>query len=295
IEEFSEEKQESILKELCISNGIQYSQLEGNGPNVKEIEMFFSGYPYMAGLKHFVHLTTLVLVGQSITLIQNLHHCLELRELWVCECELTKIQGLEKLKRLSKLLLYGNKLEKIENITHLHNLDVLNLSRNNIKVIEGMDGLKWLKELQLGGNSIEVIGTSLQNLQQLEILNLSGNRISSFKDLTNLTKLPKLKDISLKDALYPNNPVCLLCNYSTHILYHLPNLERLDTFDVSSAQLRELAETTVLKKKMYYKMRVKTVHRNLTSLLNRLIKEKRILLQIPEERLRSIQFALKSV
>nr|XP_002121920.1 leucine-rich repeat-containing protein 9-like [Ciona intestinalis] len=294
-DEISEEKQESILKELCISNGIQYSQLEGNGPNVKELEMFFSGYPYMVGLQHFVHLTTLVIVGQSIKLIQNLHHCPELRELWACECELTKIQGLEKVKRLSKLMLYGNKLHKIENISHLHNLDVLNLSRNKIQEIEGIDNLKWLKELNLAGNSIPLIGTSLQYLHQLQILNLSGNKLSSFKDLTNLTKLPKLNDLSLKDSLYPNNPVCLLCNYSTHVLYHLPNLERLDTYDVSAAQMRELAEVTVMKKKMYYNMRVKTVRRNLTTLLNRLQKEKRLLLQIPEERLRAFNFALKSI
>nr|CAB3263538.1 leucine-rich repeat-containing protein 9-like [Phallusia mammillata] len=59
--------------------------------------------------------------------------------------------------------------------------------------------------------------------------------------------------------------------------------------------MRELAEATVTKKKMYYNMRMKTVRRNLTSLLNRLNKEKRMLLQIPEERLRSLNFALKSI
>ena len=54
-------------------------------------------------------------------------------------------------------------------------------------------------------------------------------------------------------------------------------------------------QATVMKKKMYYHMRVKTVRRNLTNLVNRLNKEKKILLQLPEDKLKSLCFSLKSV
>ena len=50
-----------------------------------------------------------------------------------------------------------------------------------------------------------------------------------------------------------------------------------------------------MKKKMYYNMRIKTVRRNLVNLMNRLNKEKKLLLQMPEEKLKSLHFTLKSV
>ena len=46
-------------------------------------------------------------------------------------------------------------------------------------------------------------------------------------------RLPQLHSLSLKDPLYSPAPVSLLCNYSTHVLFHLPNLTKLDTYDVS--------------------------------------------------------------
>lgn len=60
-----------------------------------------------------------------------------------------------------------------------------------------------------------------------------------------MTRLPLLKDLSLNDPQYKTNPVCQLCNYSTHVLYHLPSLQRLDTFDVSAKQIKELADVSV--------------------------------------------------
>ncbi|CAK8686447.1 unnamed protein product [Clavelina lepadiformis] len=294
-QQLTPEKEESIVKEICVSNGIQYSQLEGNGPCIKQIEMFFSGFPHMVGLHHFPHLTSLVVVGQTLEQIRGLQHCPELRELWLCECNLKEIHGLEHSKRLNKLHLYSNKIRKIENLSNLHHLDVLNLSKNFIETLQGLSGLKWLRELNVAGNRISTIGSLLDSMSHLEILNLSGNKLSSFKDLTNLAKISQLKDLNLKDSLHPNNPVCLLCNYSTHVLYHLPNLEKLDSFDVSGSRMRDLAEATVAKKKMYYNMRVKVVRRNLTAVTNKLNKEKKLLLQIPEERLRTINFALKSI
>lgn len=44
-------------------------------------------------------------------------------------------------------------------------------------------------------------GCSLDHLVFLHTLNLSGNQLTSFKDLTNLSKLPKLKDLSLKVSI----------------------------------------------------------------------------------------------
>lgn len=57
-----------------------------------------------------------------------------------------------------------------------------------------------------------------------------------------LAYLPHLTELALKDPTSTPNPVCLLCNYVTHVLYHMPCLQRLDTYDVSNKQAKEAAE-----------------------------------------------------
>ncbi|XP_012511481.1 PREDICTED: leucine-rich repeat-containing protein 9 [Propithecus coquereli] len=161
--------------------------------------------------------------------------------------------------------------------------------------IEGLQTLKNLNDLNLAGNLISSIGRCLDPNEQLERLNLSGNQICSFKDLTNLTRLRCLKDLCLNDPQYKTNPVCLLCNYSTHVLYHLPCLQRLDTFDVSAKQIKELADITAMKKIMYYNMRIKTVQRHLNEDLERLNDRKCKLQKLPEERIKLLSFAKKSL
>ena len=59
-------------------------------------------------------------------------------------------------------------------------------------------------------------------------------------------KLPLLKSLALKDPLYSPAPVSLLCNYATHVLYHLTSLTKLDTYDVTSKCMNEVAEVSVL-------------------------------------------------
>lgn len=95
------------------------------------------------------------------------------------------------------------------------------------------------------------------NLKNLEILNLSSNKIESlkvrtqnffehlfqiFKEITNLQCLPNLKYLYLKDPQYGQNPVTLLCNYSLYMIYHLPSLVSLDTLPISNKIVKELAD-----------------------------------------------------
>ncbi|XP_041469372.1 leucine-rich repeat-containing protein 9-like isoform X1 [Lytechinus variegatus] len=287
---------DDILKELCVVNGIKYSKLgNGGGDHVELLEIFFSGYPRMLGLKFFPNVTTIIIMGQDISCIDGLQYSSKLEELWVSECKLTTIGDLKGCPRLKKLYLYDNQLQRIESLSHLKHLQVLWLNHNNIANIEGLNGLTALSELNLADNKIEKIGHSLDNHDKLENLNLSGNNICSFKDITHLVRLPRLRILGLKDPLYAPNPVCYLCNYSTHVLYHLPWLERLDTYDVCNKSLREMAEATVMKKKMYYNMRVKTMKRNMSDILRQLCKEKRALTRGTKDRLKALSFAIKEL
>ncbi|XP_042638021.1 leucine-rich repeat-containing protein 9 [Orycteropus afer afer] len=287
--------QEEIIKELCLCNGLSYEMVKQEGSDTTNLEMFFSGYPRIVGLSLFPNLTSLTIVAQDIKEISGLETCLLLKELWIAECFIEKIEGLQGCRNLEKLYLYYNKISKIENLEKLIRLEVLWLNHNAIKNIEGLQTLKNLNDLNLAGNLISCIGRCLDPNEQLERLNLSGNQICSFKDLTNLTRLHHLKDLSLNDPQYKANPVCLLCNYSTHVLYHLPCLQRLDTFDVSSNQIKELADTTTMKKIMYYNMRIKTVQRHLNEDLEKLNDRKCKLQKLPEERLKVLSFARKNL
>ncbi|XP_041353285.1 leucine-rich repeat-containing protein 9-like isoform X2 [Gigantopelta aegis] len=289
---------EEILKEVCVNNGINYHKLQYEGASVRMLEMFFSGYPKITGLHHFPHLTTLCIIGQTISRIAStaltpVMTCLT--ELWICECQLKKIEHIDSIIGLKKLYLYGNEISVLDNLFRLTELEVLWLNNNFITNIENIGTLTKLKELNLANNRIEQIGHSLDGNVKLEELNLSGNKISSLRDVTNLVRLPKLTSVSFKDPLYPPCPASLLCNYSIHVMFHLPGLKRLDTYDVVSKNLSEISEITVSKKKMFYNMRNKTIRRNMTDMMKKLENHKKQLLDVPHKRLRAIMFSIKEL
>lgn len=287
---------EEILKEVCLNNGICHAKISQEGQDVEVLEMFFSGFPRLIGLHHFPNMHTLTVIGQSVYALNGLTSLSRLKELWVAECNIQTIEGLSKCLALEKLYLYGNQISCIENLEMLGNLVCLWLNNNKIKNIENLTNLVNLEELNLAENRIEKIGHALDSNLHLKELNLSGNPIFSLRDLTNLVRLPKLVSVSFKDPLYSQCPVSQLCNYSTHILFHLPSLQRLDTYDVTAKQLSELAYNTVQKKKMYYNMRVKTLRRNMAHHLKRLRQHmNNQLLALPHQRLRVIIFAIKEI
>ncbi|KAL3874482.1 hypothetical protein ACJMK2_037491, partial [Sinanodonta woodiana] len=267
----SKEEDEEILKEICTINGLNFARVqEGDTSQIHQLEIFFSSYPRVAGLHLFSGLKKLTVMHHPMQCIEGFPFLTNLTELWICECRIKKIENLQAIKYLKKLYLYSNEIKKIENLDHMVDLEILWLCGNQIVNIENLMSLFKLRELNLAENSIEKIGHSLDANIRLLDLNLSGNKISSLKDLTSLMRLPNLSILSLKDPLYSPCPVSLLCNYSTHVLYHLPNLTKLDTYDVSNKSLADMAETTVMKKKMYYNMRIKTVRRNVAEIKSKM-------------------------
>ncbi|XP_042669554.1 leucine-rich repeat-containing protein 9 [Centrocercus urophasianus] len=286
---------EGIIKELCLCNGLSYENIDQEGLKTTVLEMFFSGYPRIVGMKYFPNLTTLTLVGQHIENITGLKHCLLLRELWIAECCLVRISGLQKCVNLEKLYLYCNEISKIENLEALTKLSVLWLNNNQIKNIEGLHTLQNLQEVNFAGNLITKIGSCLDFNTKIEKINLSHNKLSSFKELTNLSRLPNLKVLALNDPLYGPNPVCLLSNYAIHVLYHIPQLQKLDTYDVSQKHIKILAETTIMKKITYCHMHVKSVQRQLHGKLEELKERKSRLQSLPENKIKLFSCNIKQL
>ncbi|XP_053476171.1 leucine-rich repeat-containing protein 9 isoform X2 [Ictalurus furcatus] len=284
---------DEIIKELCVCNGLSYEKICEDGSGVEALEVFFSGFPRMVGLSLFPRLVTLTIVGQNVREIQGLEDCPLLRELWVAECQLTEISGLQECVQLQKLFLYDNKISEMSELESLTNLSVLWLNNNLIAEIKGLSTLENLMELNLADNLITTIGKSLEQNRHLQSLNLSGNKISSFKELTQLACLTELRELGLNDPQSSPNPVCVLCNYFTHVLYHIPTLHTLDSYNVSSKTIKDAAESTVMKKRMYYHMRVRCVQRQLDETKHTLQQQKKKLQQLPEDRIYTLSYTLK--
>ncbi|KAM6069635.1 LOW QUALITY PROTEIN: leucine-rich repeat-containing protein 9 [Theristicus caerulescens] len=151
-------------------NGLSYENIDQE-VKTTALEMFFSAYPRIVGMKYCPNITTLILIGQGIQKISDLEYCLLLRELWIAECCLVKIDGLQKCVNLQKLYLYCNEISRIENLEALTTLNVLRLNNNLIKNIEGLRTLQNLQEVNLTGNLIEKIGRII-NSQVSRTLNV---------------------------------------------------------------------------------------------------------------------------
>ena len=63
------------------------------------------------------------------------------------------------------------------------------------------------------------------------------------------------------------------------MLYHLSNITQLDTLLVSE-NARNLAETTFMKKKMYYNMKIKTILRCFSSVFHLMKRAKNVKLDL---------------
>ena len=60
--------------------------------------------------------------------------------------------------------------------------------------------------------------------------------------------------------------MCSLCNYQTYALYHLSQITCLDA-ELITDEAKSLAQSIYMKKKMYYNMRMKTLKRNATNVM----------------------------
>eukprot|EP00762_Andalucia_godoyi_P006959 ANDGO_08261.mRNA.1 Internalin-I len=261
-----------IVAELLESNGISKESFVA-GKRKKHLEMFMYNYPRMSGLQFFDGLSSLSIIQQDVEVIENLNRCTQLEKLWLCECRIKAIQGLDGCISLKELYLYSNNISKIQNLSNLKQLEVLWLNENRISVIEGLDSLRALRVLWLSKNHISQIGTSLDNNENLEELDLSCNNIGNFKDVPNLQRLARLRTVFFSNPIFGDNPICKLGNYQTFTLYHLPQISMLDACPVSE-EARHLADATFVKKKMYYNMRIKTMKRN-AAVVQRLVSQKR--------------------
>jgi Leucine-rich repeat (LRR) protein len=290
------EENETILREMCSVNGINYDKLsQGSGTKVKCLEIFFFGCTRIVELHHFSSLSCLKIVNQRISTMKGVGKCSTLKELWICEGDIEIIEDLEGCPHLTTLYLYSNKIHSMVGIGHLKQLEKLWLNNNRIKKLEDLRFLTNLKDVNMASNEISQIKYAFTHLNKLQCLNLSGNNLSSLEDLTYIYLLTSLQALSLCDPLYPPCPVCYLCNYSSIILYHMPWLKLFDGKLVDSKDLRDLINNLVLKKKQFYRLKIHNKHQMIKQEIDQLSQRLSHYRSITYSRLRILTEHLKNL
>jgi hypothetical protein len=159
--------------------------------------------------------------------IENLHHFVNLKVLYLEGNCIRKIDGLNHLKHLMSLYLHENMIEKIENLEGLDELYNLNLSDNQIAKVENLACLPKLSNLLIKRNKIGINGDDdLEGLAGLPItvLDISDNKIEMSDVLKHLEKVPKLRVL----YLFGNECVRKIANYRKNMINNLTHLTYLD-------------------------------------------------------------------
>ena len=251
------------LQALCDANGFDCETDAEIKALEKEtvVEMVLDELYVMTPLRHFQDLTSLTLCGAGIEKIEGLERCKRLKKLWLNENNLESLLGLSDCRDLEELYVCSNEITSVATAFFgLSQLKILWLAENRIKSIKGLHHCPDLQELNVARNNISCLGGALENNLKLKTLTIAGNKLAKFHEVEEITALPELRQLNFSDPDWGDNPICSLCNYWTYILYHHPHLQIFDKFNISPEALRQ-AESTYLKKHLYYNMRIKTVQR----------------------------------
>ncbi|KZC09010.1 Protein phosphatase 1 regulatory subunit 42 [Dufourea novaeangliae] len=187
--------------------------------------------------------THLRMNNMFISSIGNIADYKNLKVIYLQNNHISAIENLHFASNLTHLYLQHNVIRKIENLESLENLQTLYLAYNNIVVVEGLEYLKNLTTLDIQNQNLSLGETlcfdprSIDTLStSLQVLNVSGNKMTSLKDIKNLHKLEILDArknllddiedlteiisalISLKDLSLQGNPVTQHYRYKENLI-----------------------------------------------------------------------------
>lgn len=250
--------------------GISLEKFPDDAPFVKTIDVFqpkaveFSSLAAFPGIRE----ASLVQAPKVSSLTLPPGSCPLLQQLWVTQCCLTSMAPVSAFGHLTTLVLDGNRITTLDGLDSLPRLTRLWVNDNRLTSLEGLAAAPSLKDVSLARNRLQSVHAEVEACTSLESLSLAGNRIGHFQDLLPFKRLPNLRELSMADPHWGKNPVCSLSNYRTFALYHLTQLQALDAMHISQAA-RAGADSTFVKKAMYYHMRIKMLKRNTAAAVRR--------------------------
>jgi len=257
----------------------------------------------LAGLEELTSLTHLCLDGNGISRIRDEYfngcgHSLQVLSL--NENRIPRIEGLWRCTRLRELSLARNFISAIgdgvgeleDEVSACFHSTINKNNRHHRDESSTFDPSSLSSPFLWPSPGYE--DGTLSGLSNLTLLQLAGNRLSSFRDIYRLSsQLPSLRHLFLNDPHWGSNPVCSLANYTTFALCLLPfHVKSLDSIRITP-EARVRAETKFNRKSMHYSMRTRRVKRSIIAVQEtaKLVAEKIISLlslSIP-----SLHFAIK--
>jgi Leucine-rich repeat (LRR) protein len=142
--------------------------------------------------------------GQDLNTIDALNFTLLAKRSY----KFTSIANLDCVPNLSELNLSYNSISNLQNLSGLKCLKTLNIAENLISDLKPIFYNTSLTILNINGNLIEFIPEEIGNLEFLETLKISRNRLGSEDSISNLIYTPRLTHLTLV-----GNPLTKIENY----------------------------------------------------------------------------------
>ncbi|XP_050962941.1 leucine-rich repeat and guanylate kinase domain-containing protein [Labeo rohita] len=218
---------------------------------LQKLELPHNKIKDLSCVSHMPHLIILDASHNQITDFFGFQPPKNLKEVNFSHNQMTAMKDLSSYPSLTKLILDYNSFSAIRGLEKCKRLSHLSLAHNNISRIRGLDHLP-LRKLCLKGNVIQKI-ENLQTLRNLQVLDLSCNRIQSLSGLQNLHLLGNINLESnliseVKEAAYLHdlillrqmnllkNPVQDLDDYRLAVIFLLQHLVFLDQHTVTAEE-----------------------------------------------------------
>jgi dynein assembly factor 1 len=245
LEEGEEEGRMSMTKDairLCIKRHDSVHSIE-------RMYLHHKGFTDIGNLEEFTQVRCLFLEANELTKIKNLN---ELKNLEILHIQKNKIgelcQMVSPLPFSSKfgtltphylpLPINAANPGKIENLHHCSKLKYLNLAQNSISKIEGLESLPCLETLILSDNELSMPDfiTNITSVPKLRELDLSLNKINCNAEciLKILASCSNLRVLNLQ-----GNPfIKKMPHYRSMIISHCKRLKQLDGRRICSEERR---------------------------------------------------------
>lgn len=223
---------------LCLEDIIEVLGPDVQPSDATDVEILFTTRNEI-GKKCFQQLKSLkrfVMIDNTLSKISNLAPVSNtLKILCLCDQLIIKMENLD-LPVLQELYLHRNEITCLEGLSGLPRLRKLWLFQNKITEINDLHCCPELEELWIQSNLIKSLN-GLDNCDELYSLSIAGNPIDDFGEIMKLTKLTKLRSLTLSDLHFGRCPLVDDVGYKEFILYNLKNVIELDGIQISKDEI----------------------------------------------------------
>jgi hypothetical protein len=213
-----------------------------------------------------VNLRELCLINTPGLVVPDLSFARHLTRVTLTDQRLTSLTagspaGLGDLPHLRELYLQNNHLERMDGLGGCTGLHKLWMCSNQLRQLEGLGKLLDLRELWLQDNKFEDMGAGdgvgLSACINLQVLALAGNPLSACEalGLTVLSTLPALHDLSFADPMFGTSPVVSTNGYRDSIIMQCRQVQMLDGVRVTPGARAE-AEDGYLRSVLEFNARI---------------------------------------